>query len=76
MLAEITYRCPLHCAYCSNPVNLTDFTAELGTDDWLRVLEEARALGVLRLCRDLSTRPGAAELSGAEIAADGQVLDL
>jgi pyrroloquinoline quinone biosynthesis protein E len=22
LLAEITYRCPLHCPYCSNPVNL------------------------------------------------------
>jgi len=32
--------------------------------------------GESMLCRDLSTRPGAAELSGAEIAADGQVLDL
>jgi PqqA peptide cyclase len=49
MLAEITYRCPLHCTYCSNPVNLGDFTEELGTDDWLRVLEEARALGVLQV---------------------------
>ena len=49
MLAEITYRCPLHCTYCSNPVNLGDFTEELGTDDWLRVLEEARGLGVLQV---------------------------
>ena len=49
MLAEITYRCPLHCTYCSNPVNLSDFTEELGTDDWLRVLDEARALGVLQV---------------------------
>jgi pyrroloquinoline quinone biosynthesis protein E len=64
MLAELTYRCPLHCTYCSNPVNLADFTEELGTDDWLRVLDEARALGVLQvhfsggepmLRRDLST---------------------
>ncbi len=87
MLAEITYRCPLHCAYCSNPVNLTDFTAELGTDDWLRVLEEARALGVLQvhfsggepmLRRDLSTLVSRAprNSAGLEIAADGQVLDL
>ena len=22
LLAEITYQCPLHCPYCSNPVNL------------------------------------------------------
>jgi pyrroloquinoline quinone biosynthesis protein E len=64
MLAEVTYRCPLHCTYCSNPVNLADYQDELGTGDWLRVLEEARALGVLQvhfsggepmLRRDLST---------------------
>jgi pyrroloquinoline quinone biosynthesis protein E len=64
MLAEVTYRCPLHCTYCSNPVNLASYRDELGTDDWLRVLDEARALGVLQvhfsggepmLRRDLST---------------------
>jgi pyrroloquinoline quinone biosynthesis protein E len=49
MLAELTYRCPLHCTYCSNPVNLGDYKEELGTGDWLRVLEEARALGVLQV---------------------------
>jgi len=26
LLAEITYRCPLHCPYCSNPVNLESGT--------------------------------------------------
>jgi pyrroloquinoline quinone biosynthesis protein E len=64
MLAELTYRCPLHCAYCSNPVNLAAYQDELSTVDWLRVLDEARALGVLQvhfsggepmLRRDLST---------------------
>ena len=64
MLAEVTYRCPLHCSYCANPVNLADYREELSTEDWLRVLEEARALGVLQvhfsggepmLRRDLST---------------------
>ena len=49
MLAELTYRCPLHCTYCSNPVNLADYKEELGTEDWLRLLEEARALGVLQV---------------------------
>ena len=47
LLAEVTYRCPLHCVFCYNP---TDFAAtavenELSTDDWLRVLREARAAG-------------------------------
>jgi pyrroloquinoline quinone biosynthesis protein E len=64
MLAELTYRCPLHCTYCSNPVNLAAYKDELSTVDWLRVIEEARALGVLQvhfsggepmLRRDLST---------------------
>ena len=24
LLAELTYRCPLHCPYCSNPVQMTE----------------------------------------------------
>ncbi|HTD61447.1 MAG TPA: radical SAM protein, partial [Gemmatimonadaceae bacterium] len=49
LLAELTYRCPLHCPYCSNPVDLARAAAELSTDDWKRLLSEARALGVLQL---------------------------
>lgn len=47
LLAELTYRCPLHCVFCYNPVNFakTGLDAELSTDDWLRVLREARAAG-------------------------------
>jgi len=48
LLAELTYRCPLACAYCSNPVNMADYTDELGTDEWRRVLAEAADLGVLQ----------------------------
>ncbi|MCW0214784.1 MAG: pyrroloquinoline quinone biosynthesis protein PqqE [Pseudonocardia sp.] len=48
LLAELTYRCPLACAYCSNPLNMEDYTDELGTDEWRRVLVEARDLGVLQ----------------------------
>lgn len=47
LLAELTYRCPLRCPYCSNPVDLSG--AELSTDSWLRLLDEARELGVLQL---------------------------
>ncbi|WP_117212201.1 pyrroloquinoline quinone biosynthesis protein PqqE [Allorhizocola rhizosphaerae] len=47
LLAELTYRCPLHCPYCSNPVDLKG--VELDTGSWLRVLDEARELGVLQL---------------------------
>jgi PqqA peptide cyclase len=49
MLAELTYACPLHCPYCSNPLNLADYSDELTTEVWQRVLSEARALGVLQL---------------------------
>ncbi len=49
MLAELTYACPLHCPYCSNPLNLTDYREELSTAEWKRVLAEARELGVLQL---------------------------
>ena len=45
LLAELTYRCPLHCAFCYNPVDFAQHQDELGTDDWLRVLREARAAG-------------------------------
>lgn len=48
LLAELTYRCPLACAYCSNPVNLGGYADELTTADWRRVLGEARDLGVLQ----------------------------
>ncbi|MDP9011953.1 MAG: pyrroloquinoline quinone biosynthesis protein PqqE [Pseudomonadota bacterium] len=49
LLLELTYRCPLHCVFCYNPTNFAGIGAELGTDDWLRVLREARALGAVQL---------------------------
>jgi pyrroloquinoline quinone biosynthesis protein E len=49
LLAELTYRCPLHCPYCSNPLNLSAYRGELTLDEWERVFSEARALGVLQL---------------------------
>jgi pyrroloquinoline quinone biosynthesis protein E len=49
LLAELTYRCPLHCPYCSNPLALDAYGDELSTAEWLRVLGEARELGVLQL---------------------------
>ncbi|GED83859.1 pyrroloquinoline quinone biosynthesis protein PqqE [Streptomyces sp. 6-11-2] len=48
LLAELTYRCPLACPYCSNPLNLGDYRDELTTDEWRRVLAEAGDLGVLQ----------------------------
>jgi len=49
LLLELTYRCPLHCVFCYNPTSFAQTTAELSTDDWLRVLREARALGAVQL---------------------------
>lgn len=48
LLAELTYSCPLHCPYCSNPVRYPHGT-ELATDEWKRVFAEAAQLGVLHL---------------------------
>jgi pyrroloquinoline quinone biosynthesis protein E len=45
LLAELTYKCPLHCVFCYNPVDFARDETELPTEDWLRVLREARALG-------------------------------
>jgi pyrroloquinoline quinone biosynthesis protein E len=49
LLLELTYRCPLHCVFCYNPTDFANTGAELGTDDWIRVLREARALGSVQL---------------------------
>jgi pyrroloquinoline quinone biosynthesis protein E len=49
LLAELTYRCPLHCVYCSNPLDFAAIEDELTTEEWKRVLREARALGAVQL---------------------------
>ena len=49
LLAELTYRCPLHCVYCSNPLDFAKVENELSTEDWKRVFREARALGAVQL---------------------------
>ena len=50
LLAEVTYRCPLHCVFCYNPVDFakTERADELSTLEWLRVLREARKLGAVQ----------------------------
>lgn len=48
LLTELTYRCPLHCPYCSNPT-ATAAGAELDTNEWQRVFAEAAELGVLQV---------------------------
>jgi pyrroloquinoline quinone biosynthesis protein E len=49
LLAEITHRCPLKCPYCSNPLELERASAEMSTDDWKRLLDQAAAIGVLQI---------------------------
>ncbi|HXQ25753.1 MAG TPA: pyrroloquinoline quinone biosynthesis protein PqqE [Candidatus Acidoferrales bacterium] len=49
LVAELTHRCPLHCVYCSNPLELTPRGRELPADVWARVLREAADLGVLQV---------------------------
>lgn len=48
LLCELTYRCPLQCPYCSNPLDFARHTTELTTDEWKRVLTEAAALGIVQ----------------------------
>jgi len=49
LLCEVTYRCPLQCPYCSNPLQLQRYRQELDTETWQRVLAEAAALGVVQV---------------------------
>jgi pyrroloquinoline quinone biosynthesis protein E len=49
LVAELTYRCPLRCAYCSNPVHLDALGAEIDAATWARVFKEAEALGVMQV---------------------------
>ena len=49
LLAELTYRCPLQCPYCSNPVEIAKYNDELSTEDWIRVLQQARKMGATQL---------------------------
>jgi pyrroloquinoline quinone biosynthesis protein E len=48
LLCELTYRCPLQCPYCSNPLDFARHAGELDLKEWQRVLTEAAALGVVQ----------------------------
>jgi PqqA peptide cyclase len=48
LVAELTHRCPLHCVYCSNPLELTARSRELSAASWARVFREAAELGILQ----------------------------
>jgi PqqA peptide cyclase len=47
LIAEVTHRCPLHCVYCSNPVQLASTDSELSTGDWKNVFKQCGKLGML-----------------------------
>ena len=51
LIAELSYTCPLHCPYCSNPLGIVHdrYRNELSTEDWARVFTQAAELGVLQL---------------------------
>jgi PqqA peptide cyclase len=65
LIAELTHRCPLHCVYCSNPLELQTRAMELSTEDWSCVFREAAALGVLQV-----------DFTGGEPLARPDILDL
>ncbi len=47
LIAEVTHRCPLHCVYCSNPLELAQTQSELSTSEWASVFEQCGKLGML-----------------------------
>lgn len=49
LLAELTYRCPLQCPYCSNPLDYAQHKNELSTQEWCDIFDQARAMGAVQL---------------------------
>ncbi|WP_409525500.1 pyrroloquinoline quinone biosynthesis protein PqqE [Nitrincola sp. MINF-07-Sa-05] len=49
LLAELTYKCPLQCPYCSNPLDFSAAGEELSTEQWLDLFAQARELGAAQL---------------------------
>lgn len=45
LIAEVTHRCPLHCVYCSNPIEMQNRERELPTGSWGRVIRQAAEMG-------------------------------
>src|ERR1700681_4117964 len=65
LIAELTHRCPLHCVYCSNPLELQARSNELPTEIWSRVFKEAAEAGVLQV-----------DFTGGEPLARPDIVDL
>ncbi len=49
LLLELTYKCPLKCAFCSNPTNLDEHQDELTTAEWKTVIHDARKMGAMQI---------------------------
>lgn len=49
LIAEVTHRCPLHCVYCSNPLEMQRRSEELSTEDWSSIFRQAGEMGVLQM---------------------------
>ncbi|MCR9095871.1 MAG: pyrroloquinoline quinone biosynthesis protein PqqE [bacterium] len=73
LIAELTYRCPLQCPYCSNPLAFRERREGLSAEDWGRVFREAAALGVVHVGLtggEPSTRKDLPEIVERAVAAD------
>jgi pyrroloquinoline quinone biosynthesis protein E len=72
LIAELTYRCPLRCPYCSNPLDYGRIRDGLDTGDWDQVFREASELGAVHVGLtggEPSTRRDLEELVAAAAAA-------
>ena len=65
LIAELTHRCPLHCVYCSNPLELNARATELSTEAWRKVFIQGAELGVLQV-----------DFTGGEPLARPDIVDL
>jgi pyrroloquinoline quinone biosynthesis protein E len=65
LIAEITYRCPLHCVYCSNPLQMAARGAELDAETWIGVFRQAARMGTLQI-----------DLTGGEPLARRELVEL
>ena len=73
LIAELTYRCPLQCPYCSNPLDFRERRESLDADDWGRIFEQAAALGVVHVGLtggEPSTRSDLEAITERAVAAD------
>ncbi len=73
LIAELTYRCPLQCPYCSNPIDFRSRREALSAEDWGRVFQQAAAIGVVHVGLtggEPSTRRDLEEIIERAVAAD------